>query len=289
MTRRCLALCFAGLALGAFEPLDKPTGRITAGAYEDRFSDATGRWKGQFLTAEWFRDDHGPWSASIARSQRPEGSGTTFMIAKEHGFSDTTWISGGVSAGSGADFLPTFRLDLDGNLGLQGPWGLGLGAAWSRFSDGISTTLLQAGPSWTGEVWSASLRAQALSYGSGGGSDAGAIADLRWGASSLRRWHSVKLAWGRGIIDSLQPGGGFTAAAGGTSTGTGSGRGRGKGSSGPGLEGASSTAAPLELLASTAAHLPLTRHFALKAEAGWGRREGQFVVFSGSLQAVFTF
>ena len=289
MTRRCLALCFAGLALGAFEPLDKPTGRITAGAYEDRFSDATGRWKGQFLTAEWFRDDHGPWSASMARSQRPEGSGTTFMIAKEHGFSDTTWISGGVSKGSGADFLPTLRLDLDGNLGLQGPWGLGLGAAWSRFSDGISTTLLQAGPSWTGEVWSASLRAQALSYGSGGGSDAGAIADLRWGASSLRRWHSVKLAWGRGIIDSLQPGGGFTAAAGGTSTGTGSGRGRGKGSSGPGLEGASSTAAPLELLASTAAHLPLTRQLALKAEAGWGRREGQFVVFSGSLQAAFTF
>lgn len=287
MTRRCLALCFAGLALGAFEPLDKPTGRITAGAYEDRFSDTTGSWKGQFLTAEWFRDAYGPWSASIARSQRPEGSGTTFVVAKEHGFSDTTWVSAGVSAGSGADFLPTFRADLDGNLGLQGPWGLGLGAAWSRFSDGVSTSLLQAGPSWTGEVWSASLRGQWLSYGSGGGSDAGAIADLRWGASSLRRWHSVKLAWGRGILDSQQQGGSFAST--GTAASTGSGRGRGKGGSVLGLDGTAASAGPLEMLASTAAHLPLTRHLALKAEAGWGKREDQFVVFTGSLQAVFTF
>ena len=284
MTRHCLAFLFAGLALGAFEPLDKPIGRISAGAFEDRFSDATGTWKGQFLTAEWFRDGHGPWSASIARTQRTEGSGTTFMVAKEHGFSDTTWVWGGVSASSEADFLPTFRLDLDANVGLRGPWGIGLGAAWNRFSDGLSTTLLQAGPSWTGEVWSASVRAQLLSYGSGGGSDAGAIGDLRWGASSLRRWHSVKLALGRGIIDSLQPGGSFAAA--GATGGTSTGRGRGKGG---GLLGLDGSASPLELLASTATHLPLNRHVALKAEAGWGKRDGQFVVFSGSLQAVFTF
>lgn len=284
MTSRCLALCFAGLALGAFEPLEKPIERISIGAYEDRFSDATGTWKGQFLTAEWFRDAHGPWAASIARSQRPEGTGTTFMVAKEHSFNDITWVSGSVSFGSGADFVPSFRLDFDGNLGLQGNWGFGLGAAWNRFPDGLSTTLLQAGPSWTGDVWSASLRAQLLSYGSGGGSDVGAIADLRWGASSLRRWHSVKLAWGRGIIDSLQAGGSFTTT--GSSGSTGGGRGRGKGGGPLGVEG---SAAPQELLASTVAHIPLTRHFALKAEAGWGKREGQFVVFSGSLQAVLTF
>lgn len=289
MTRPALALLLASLAAGAVEPLEQPVGRLTLGAYEDRFSDATGTWKGRFLAADWFRDSHGPWSASVAQAQRPEGTGTTFMLAKEHGFGDPSWIWGGLSLGSGADFLPRFRADLEANLGLGGRWGLALGGAWNRFQDGFTTAVVQAGPSWTGAAWSGSLRAQSISYGSGGGSDTGLLADLRWGASSLRRWHTLKLAWGRGIIDSLQPGGGVASSGATTGGSTGSGRGRGKGIGTAGVDGSSTGSAPLELILSTTSHIPLTRRFALKAEAGWGKRDGQFVVFSGGLQAVYTF
>lgn len=286
--RSLALLSFAlGLTVAADEPIEKPLGRVAIGTYEDRFSDATGTWKGWSISGEWFRDRFGPWSGSVTRSQRPEGTGTTFMLAKEHGFGGNSWVWGGISSGTGADFLPQWRVDLDSNIDLGGPWGLAAGAAWSRFSDGYTMSMLQAGPSWTGEAWSASVRAQRLQYGGGGGSDLGYFADLRWGAHNLRRWHNVRLAWGRGIFDSLQSGG--AVATGGTAAGTGShsGQGRGRGgSAGTTLPG---TEIPTEFLVSSASHVPINRNFALKAEVGWGKRDGQFNVWTGSLQFLCTF
>jgi YaiO family outer membrane protein len=289
MLKLPLAFLLSSLVLGAVEPLESPAGRLTVGTYADRFSDATGTWKGWLLSADLYRDSHGPWSASVVRNQRPEGTGTTFMVAKEHGFNDVSWVWAGLSAGSGADFIPKFRVSLDSNLGLGGPWGLGLGGAWSRFNEDYSVAMVQAGPSWMGAAWSASARIQQVSDGSGG-SDTGYFIDLRWGGDNLRRWHSLRVAGGRGIIDSLQPGGSLSTST--VTVGTGGVNGRGRGGSGSGSGSSytsSSWSAPNEFLASTTSHFPLTSRLALKAELGWGRREGQFNLWSGSLQAVFTF
>ena len=288
MSKSVLFLALMGPTLCAAEPLEQPVGRIALGSFVDHFSDATGTWKGLVLSGEWYRDSHGTWSAAVSTSQRPEGTGTTFMISKEHGFGGSTWVWGGFSAGSGADFMPRFRADFDSNLELKGPWGVGVGAFWSRFSGDQSVGMLQGGPSWKGEDWSASARLQQIWYGSGGGSDTGILGDLRWGSDNLRRWHSLRVAWGKGILDSVQPGGSLSST--GVTVGTGTGRGKGKGSGTGGsysfLSGGDS---PNEFLASTSTHIPLTRSLALKTEVGWGKREGQFNLWTGSVQVLYTF
>jgi YaiO family outer membrane protein len=288
MSNYAAFIALLGLALPAQEPLEQPVGRIAVGSFVDRFSDATGTWKGSILSGEWYRDAHGPWSASISTSQRPEGTGTSFMVSKEHGFQGNSWVWGGISVGSGADFIPRFRADFDSNLDIHGNWGLGAGAFWSRFSGEESVGMLQAGPSWKRGEWSASARLQEIWYGSGGGSDTGLLGDLRWGSDNLSRWHSFRVAWGKGILDSVQPGGSLSST--GVAVGTGAGRGKGKGSGTEGTYGfLTSGNAPIEFLASTTAHLPLSRRIALKTEVGWGKREGQFNLWTGSVQLFYTF
>ena len=287
MRRSLFPLIFITMALGAEEPPDRPAGRIGLGTFTERYSDATGTWKGWALTGEWFRDEKGPWSFTAVETQRPEGKGTQFTLAKEHAFGESSWVWAGLSTSTGADYLPRFRADVDLNLGISGPWGLGLEGAWNRFSDGSSATMLQAGPSWVGEDWSASARIQQMRYVPGQDSDTGFLTDLRWGAHNLRRWHSLRIAWGRGIIDSLQPGGGTSTTI---NTG-GGGHGRGSGSAGTGTSTTLGMTYPKlnEFLVSTASHVPITKHFAIRSDLAWGQRETQFKMWSGSLQALFTF
>lgn len=282
MRQLLIPLCLFATHLQSEEAANRPAGRVGLGAFTEGYSDASGPRRGFSLSADWFRDDRGPWTFSAIGTDRPEGKATQFTVAKEHAFGESSWVWIGLSASRGADYLPSFRGDVDLNLGLSGPWGLGLEAAWNRFREGGSVTLIQAGPSWLGEVWSASARFQQLRYQPGSDADTGFLVDLRWGAHNLRRWHSLRYAWGQGILDSQQPGGSVS----------------GSGPSGSGGRGrhASRTTTTLiltpswqEHLLSSTSHLPITPRFALRLDLSWGQRESQFRMWSAGLQTLFTF
>jgi YaiO family outer membrane protein len=250
-------------------------------------SEASGASKGWILSGDWYHDDRGPWSFSVVGTQRPEGKGTQFALGKELTFGENSSVSAGMGTGTGADFVPRFRADLGLNLGITGPWSLALGAGWNRFGDSTSTTLLQAGPGWAGDVWSASAQVQQRRYLPGKESDTGFLLDLRWGAHNLRRWHAVRAAWGHGVIDYLQPGG--TGSS--TLPGSGGVWSHGRGNQGA-LANPATTAtdqAPSEFLLNTTSYVPLTKHMALRADLGWARRGTQAGFWTGTLQAAFTF
>jgi len=282
MHKSVMPLLLIGAALRGENAPEGPIGRVGLGTFVDHYSDANGTRKGWTLNGEWFGDEKGPWSFSAVGTQRPEGTGTQFTIGKEYDFGESSWVWAGLSTSTGADFLPRFRGDVDLNLGLSGPWGVGLGAAWNRFSDGTSTTMFQAGPSWLGEVWSASARIQQMRYLPGQNAETGFLMDVRWGAENLERWHSLRIAWGQGVIDSLQPGGSASTLS---TTGGGGGR----HSAGTGMTLVSSNPKLNETLISTISHFPITKRFSVRAELAWGQRETQFKMWSGSIQTLVRF
>ncbi len=283
---KLILLLLASAALAAQDTPERPTARVAVGTFSDHFSDSSGTWKGWVVSGDWFHDAHGPWSFSAVGTRRPEGNGTLFSLSKDHTFGENSSLTAGLSVGTGADFVPRFRGDLDLALGLQGPWSLGLAGAWNSFGGGASTTLIQAGPAWTGEVWSASARVQQLRYLPGRETDLAWLLDVRWGASNLERWHSVRLAWGHGIIDSLQPGGSTSSVT----SSLGGGWGRGQGGGGTQVTTTTTTYPNLqEIMVGTTSHLPLSRRLALRMDLGWGQRESQFTLWTGTLQAVMTF
>jgi YaiO family outer membrane protein len=286
---RIAVLLFAASLLMAEEAPTRPTARVSVGTFTDSYSDSTGTWKGWTLNGAWFRDDQGPWSFSAVGTQRPEGKGTLFAVAKDHAFGESSWVYASLGTGTGADFVPTFRGNIDLSLGLSGPWSMGLETAWNRFRDGSTTTLLQAGPAWLGEDWSASARVQQLRYQPGRDAETGCLADLRWGTHNLRRWHSLRIGWGRGVIDALQPSG--TSYTSTTYSGGGRGNGVGTGITGTTATTVTQTSYPSykEFLVSTSSHIPITSRLAIRADLAWGQRETQFKVWSGSLQAIVSF
>jgi hypothetical protein len=130
-----------------------------------------------------------------------------------------------------------------------------------------------------------------MRYLPGEDSETGFLADLRWGADNLQRWHSLRFAWGQGILDSLQPGGTTSMMT--LTTGGGGGRGRGPGT---GTTTTTTTTTLVttypklnEFLVSSASHFPITKRFALRADLAWGQRETQFKMWAGSFQAIVTF
>ncbi|MCE1228367.1 MAG: YaiO family outer membrane beta-barrel protein, partial [Firmicutes bacterium] len=287
------------LVLAGQEAEHAPKVRIGLGGYTDQFSDATGTWKGWTANVEWFRDSSGPWSLALATSQRPEGRGTLATLGEETAFGDWSWIWVSVGSGSGDNFLPSFRGNLDMSLGINEAWSLELGGFYNRFRDGSSTTILQAGPGWKGKVWSSTLRLQQVKYDPGGDSNLGVLFDLRWGADNFRRWHSLRLGWGEGVLDALQTGGSLSVT---TSTfyggGGGGGRGWGGGTGGTGTTGTTGTTVTTtqwvypsakEALVGFSSHLPFNDHFALRLDVSWGQRQGYFTVWSGAIQTVVTF
>lgn len=295
---RLLVLCLAAAFLGAQEP-EPPTARVGVGAFTDRYTDASGTWKGWSLSGEWFRDEHGPWVFSAVGTSRPEGTGTLFTVGKEHAFGESSSVWASLGGGTGAEFTPSFRSDVDLNLGLSGGWALGLEGAWTRFPGGSSTALFQAGPAWLGENWSASARVQQVRYLPGQYTDTGYLTDLRWGTNNLRRWHSLRVAWGQGVIDAMQVGGSVSAGlfSGGSGSGSGGGWGHGPGSGagGTGTSTTTSTTASVsyprlnELLISISSHVPISKRFAIRANLAWGQRESQYKLWSVNLQTLITF
>lgn len=310
MLRPLALLVLVPLSLAAQEdPFDlatprQPITRLALGGYDQAFSDGYGRWKGWTLEGTLYPTRGGPWEFAAVGFDRPEGKGTLFSGGKylELGRASSVYL--GLSGGTNTDILPRIRADVAFHLDVAAGWKADLGGAVSRFSGSDEIRLLQAGPAYQGESWSASVWVQQLQYEPAGGTDTGCIVNLRLGASDFAIWHNLRLAWGRGIIESTASGGGLTMMGttagltmGGNGYGSGKGNMGGMGGMGTGGTGTSPSSpvillaesAPQERLASLSGHWPLTPALALKAEATWGEKVSTYRFWGGSLQMVVTF
>ncbi len=283
------------------------TTRLAIGGYDQSFSDGYGRWKGWTLEGTVYPVQGGPWLFAAVGFDRPEGKGTLFSAGKYLLIGKASSVYLGLSGGTNTDILPRGRVDVDFHLDIASGWKADLAGAVSRFAGSDEIRMLQAGPAYQGSTWSASVWLQRLQYEPTGDSDTGCIVNLRLGANDFAMWHNLRLAWGRGIIESTASGGGLTGMGtttsmtlGGNGYGSGMGGSGGMGGMGTGGSGSSSSStstsvirlagsAPQERLASLSGHWPLTDALALQAEATWGEQVSTYHFWGGSLQVVVTF
>ena len=302
MLKRLALLVITPLCLSAQEDpffLEPPTltttTRVAVGGYDQAFSDGYGRWKGWTLEGTIYPTTGGPWQLAAVGYDRPEGKGTLFSAGKYLLLGKASSVYLGLSGGNNSDILPRGRADVDFHLDVAGGWKFDLAGAISRFTDDQEVRLLQAGPAFQGQSWSASIWVQRLQYEPTGDSDTGCIVNLRAGANDFAMWHNLRLAWGRGIIESTASGGGMasmttTTTMGGTGT---SGR-FGRGGTGTTTTTTTTTmylesSLPQERLASFTGHWPINNTLAVKAEATWGEKVSTYHFWGGSLQLVVTF
>lgn len=304
MPKRPALLLLACLGLSAQETpfdLDLPEPatitRVAVGGYDQAFSDGHGRWKGWTLEGTIYPASGGPWQLAAVGFDRPEGRGTLFTAGKYLLLGQASSIFLGLSGGTNTDILPRGRVDVDLHLDVAHGWKVDLAGALSRFAGDQEVWLLQAGPGYQGQSWGASVWYQRLQYEPYGDSDDGCIVNLRFGGNDFAMWHNLRLAWGRGIIESTASGGGLTSTTSGMTTG-GSGYGGrfGYGGTGSSMMGTTTSAGtsflgprPQERLASLSGHWPLSDALALKAEATWGEKVSTYHFWGGSLQMVVTF
>lgn len=295
MLKRFAILLALPLALSAQEDLftlessTPPTiTRVIVGAYDQAFSDG-GHWKGWSLEGTYYPTTGGPWQLSATTFDRPEGKGAAFSAAKYLLVGKASSMYVGLSAGTNNDFLPQAKVDLDFHLDLGAGWKLDLGGAFSRFAQDDTVRMFQLGPAFQGETWSVSMRAQQLQYEPGGDTDTGGILNLRFGNDDFGVWHSLRVAAGRGVLESSASGGALSATTATFMSGSGRGRHATTSTSTVITPTGSTTPLPQERLVSLTGHWPLTDRFALKAEASWGEKVGTYHFWGGSLQAVFAF
>lgn len=297
MLKRAILLLPLSLALSAQEepfPFDLPEPatltRVAVGGYVQALSNGWGRWKGWTLEGTVYPAHGAPWTVSATGFDRPEGKGTLFSAGKVLLFGGASSALVALSAGTNTDILPRLRGDLDVRLDAGSGWKLDLAGALSRFADSQEVRILQAGPAYQGQGWSCSVRLQQLSYQPGGDTDTGGILNLRFGSSDFGTWHNLRLAAGRGILESTASGGGLSSSATVTASSYGSRYRWGGGMMGtPILPAGGAVSPPQERLASLTGHWPLTDRFALKAEATWGEKVSVYRLWGGSLQMVMTF
>lgn len=271
---------------------DAPTvTRIAVGAYDQAFSDQGGHWKGWTLEGTIYPGLAGPWVLSATGFDRPEGKGVLFSGGKYFLVGQASSVFLALGGGTNEDFLPKVRADLDVRFGLGSGWKLDLAGALNHYSDNQDVHLLQVGPAYVGRGWSLQVRGQQVSYDAGVDSDSGVIVNFRIGNSDFEMWHQLRLAAGRGILETTAAGSRMSTAS--TTLGGFGGRfGRGgtRASSPPGSTiTPSGDSLPQERLASLTGHWPLSGRFALQAEAAWGERVSVNRFWGGSLQVVVTF
>ncbi len=295
MLKRYAVLLALPLALSAQEdpfflepPLPSTVTRVAVGGYDQAFSDGGDRWKGWILEGTIYPSSGGPWQVSATGYDRPEGKGTILSAGKYLLIGKASSAYLGLSGGTNSDFLPLFRADLDFRFDIGAGWKFDLAGALSRFTQEQEVRMLQAGPAYQGETWSISARVQQLMYEPGGDSDTGGVLNLRFGNNDFGVWHNLRLAAGRGILESTASGGGLTSTT--TMAGTGGRFGRRTTSTTTVTTLTTTTASlPQERLASLTGHWPLTDRFAIKAEATWGEKVSTYRFWGGSLQFVATF
>ncbi|MDP1830936.1 MAG: YaiO family outer membrane beta-barrel protein [Geothrix sp.] len=290
MLIRSALLLTLPLALSAQEdpfflepPLPSTVTRVAVGAYDQAFSDGRGHWKGWSLEGTIYPASGAPWQLSASGIDRPEGKGTMFSGGKYLLIGEASSAFLGLSGGTNSDFLPLFRADVDFRFDLGAGWKLDLAGALSRFTEDQEVRMLQVGPAYQGSGWSVSTRIQQLTYDPGGDSDTGGFLNIRLGGNDFGVWHNLRLAAGRGILES-------TASGGSLATSTMMSSATGRFSRRPPSTSLTSTASlPQERLASLTGHWPLTDRFALKAEATWGEKVSTYRFWGGGLQVVATF
>lgn len=302
MLKHCALLLTLSLGLAAQEdpfflepPTLKTTTRLAVGGYDQTFSDGYGRWKGWIIEGTIYPTTSGPWELAVVGFDRPEGKGTMFSAGKYLLIGKASSVYLGLGGGTNQDILPRGRVDVDFHLDIAGGWKFDLAGAVSRFADDQEIRMIQTGPAFQGASWSASVWVQRLQYEPTGDSDTGCIVNLRMGANDFGVWHNLRLAWGRGIIETTASGGGLSSVT--TTTtlgGSGFGGRFGRGSGTPTTTTTTTTtyvtgSLPQERLASLTGHWPLNGTFALKAEATWGEKVSTYRFWGGSLQCVVTF
>ncbi len=294
MPRRTALLLALPLALAAQEDpfsLDLPppasVTRVAVGGYDQAFSDGLGHWKGWLADGTVYPAEGGPWELAATGFDRTEGTGAMLSVGKYLLLGKTSSIFVGLGAGTNRDFLPQWRAEVDAHLALGSGWHLDVGGAFNQFTQGESIRMLQAGPAYQARSWSLSAKLQQLAYSAGGDDDLAGILTLRLGGDDFGRWHALRLAAGRGIIESYGSGGSLTGTA--TRFGSGGRFGNGAPAPSPGLPTATSTPLPQERMASLTGHWPLTGTFALRAEARWGEAVATYRFWGGSLQVIATF
>ncbi|HJW43737.1 MAG TPA: YaiO family outer membrane beta-barrel protein [Geothrix sp.] len=297
MTMRVVLMATLPLVLSAQEDpffldlSDAPTvTRIAVGAYDQAFSDQGGHWKGWTLEGTIYPGLAGPWVLSATGFDRPEGKGVLFSGGKYFLVGQASSVFLALGGGTNEDFLPRLRADLEVRFGLGSGWKLDLAGALNRYSDNQDVRLVQAGPAYVGKGWSLSVRGQQVSYDAGAPSDTGAIMNVRIGNSDFGMWHQLRLAAGRGILETSAAGARMSTASS-ALAGFGGRFGRG-GTRASGASGSTTSigdSLPQERLVSLSGHWPLTGRFALQAEAAWGERVSANRFWGGSLQVVVTF
>ena len=294
MSRRTALLLALPLALAAQEDpfsLDLPppasVTRVAVGGYDQAFSDGLGHWKGWMADGTVYPAQGGPWELAATGFDRAEGTGAMLSVGKYLLLGKTSSIYVGLGAGTNHDFLPQWRAEVDAHLALGSGWHLDVGGAFNQFTQGESIRRLQAGPAYQARSWSLSVKVQQLAYSAGGDDDLAGILTLRLGGDDFGTWHTLRLAAGRGVVDSYGSGGGLAA----TNTRFGSG-GR-FGNRAPALSmptpSTTVTALPQERLASFTGHWPLTDRFAVRAEVSWGEAVASYRFWGGSFQVIATF
>jgi len=301
MLKRLALLVITPLCLSAQEDpffLEPPTlattTRVSVGGYDQAFSDGYGRWRGWTLEGTIYPTTGGPWELAAVGFDRPEGKGTLFAAGKYLLLGEASSVYLGFSGGTNTDILPKGRVDVDFHLHIAGGWKFDLAGAVSRYADDQEVQMLRAGPAFQGPSWSASAWIQRLQYEPYGSSDTGCILNLRLGGNDFAMWHNLRLAWGRGIIESTASGGGLASMTTPTMGGSGAGSGGRFGRGGTGSTTTSTVtylagSLPQERLASLTGHWPLSSTFAVKAEATWGEKISTYHFWGGSLQLVVTF
>lgn len=298
MLKRIVLLMALAMSLAAQEDLffleADPTPpstitRIAVGGFDQSFSDGWGRWKGWIVEGTIYPVDQGPWHLSAVGLDRPEGKGTMLTAGKYLLLGQASSAYVGLSGGTNSDFLPRYRGDLDLRIDLALGWKLDIAGALSVFTEDQQVWMLQAGPAYQGDSWTLSARLQQLTYEPGGDTDTGGILNLRFGRSDFGVWHNLRLAAGRGIVDSTASGGSLTTTT--TSQFSRFMRRSDRRVSGTTtwLSTSSSGSLPQERLASFSGHWPLTDRFALQAEVTWGEKVSTYRFWGGSVQGVVTF
>lgn len=286
---------------------------VAFGAMGTRFSETEESWKGWLLDVSLGKPGN-QWLLAASNHDRPEGKATFFYAGKNFSFGDRFACSLGVGGKQGDDFLPKLRVEGDIQIEIDGGFGFALMGAQSRFVDDLRVQTIQAGPSWSRGRWSLDARYQRLDYKPDAGHDNGYWLDIGREFGERGAWHSLRLAYGHGIMESQQGSlavmgptgsrggasyGGFGAGTGWVHDGSG---GSGQGPGGPGgpngylgavryaeaLADADAPLAPLpkERMATLLSNWPITEGFSLRTELSWGDREGADRVLGGSVQIV---
>lgn len=290
---------------------------VGVGGFTQRFSEGSDPWQGWLLDVAFGTTDRS-WQLSVVGHDRPEGKGTFVWLSKTFDFGEASWIALGAGAGTGAAYLPQGRFEME--LHLEASQGLGFGflGALGRFQDGLEVRTLQAGPSWTGSDWSVSARFQRLDYEPDGGYDQGYLLDIRKEVGERGAWHSLRLGYGHGILESLQGSAGVTGptgswggasyggfGSGGWNRGPGSSQGGGPRGAGPRLAPLRETGAislqalagtlvdegplPKERMVTLLSNWPLRAGMFLRTEVSWGDREGLYHTLGGTVQVIVRF